>query len=332
MGQYNYKGIVTAFNNVKCDIQHAKLCYGEEENQESWMIDQMQGDWGDIYPMTIVTNEKFPLPIKLKLRWITLLDLKCYDLEAALDSARMEAMWQEQEKQFPLSPFKYVVVGTAAYGEVAIWLRSNENQVLFQQLTAKEVEFDEFEHPVYSSLIGSDEMMKSTFPKEKYESIMRQYRYRYVPLEEYFDGKRWNRYDTGNDFYENIHVEAMEDKCVNGSFDFTGSDKVLKYHTTGMPDRINVKWTEGDVRYFAHFWLSAHYVTLFFESIHKILSDAEIDLLIRLDTRANRYEVAMTAGDMTPRAFIGTQFIVFKYHEEIARSEYFDKEDEEWIW
>ena len=332
MERYIYKGIISTFKNVGVALQNAKLCYGEEEDQESWIIDNMRGDWGDIFPMVIITKETFPLPVKLKLRWITLADMKCYNLETVIDSARMEEMWMEQEKKHPDQPFKYVVVGIAPYGEVALWLRSNINSVFFHRFTADESEFDEWERPVYASMSGNDEVMKSIFQKEQYESIMQQYNYRYVPLEEYFDGKQWRLYASDDANYEDIDIECVEDKRVDGTFDFTDSDSLMKYHITGMPKRINVRWSENNVNYFAHFWLSPHYVTWFFESFHKLFPDTPVDLLIRIDTRANRYEVAMTAKDLMPRAFIGTQYIVFKDFEEIARSEYFDKEDGEWRW
>ena len=174
--------------------------------------------------------------------------------------------------------------------------------------------------------------MQAILSKEQIESVMNQYNYRYVPLEEYFDGKQWRLYASDDANYEDIDIECVEDKRVDGTFDFTDSDSLMKYHTTGMPKRITVRWSENNVNYFAHFWLSTHYVTWFFESFHKLFPDTPVDLLIRLDTRANRYEVAMTAEDLMPRAFIGTQYIVFKDFEEIARSEYFDKEDGEWRW
>ena len=332
MGKFDYKGILTAFPDVKCEIQNAKLCYGEEEDQESWIIDHLQGDWGDIYPMVVITKERFPLPIKLKLRWITLVDLKCYELETELDTPRMEEMWSEQSRLYPDYPFKYIVVGITAYGQVTLWLRSTINQVLFQRYTANQVEYNEMESPVYSGLKGNEEEMKSRLTIEQYESVMKQYSYRYVPLEEYFDGKNWLRYDLNDERYQNIMVNCVEDKRIDGTFDFTDSDNVMKYHATGMPKRITVRWEEDGDPYFAHFWLDPHYVKLFFESFDKMFPGTPVDLKIRLDVKANRFEVAMAANDLTPRAFISTQFIVLKYQEEIARSEYFNKEEDDWRW
>lgn len=330
MDTYNYKGIISTFESVAYKIIDAKLFYGEEE--ETRIIDNMKGDWGDIYPMSIITKETFTLPKIVKLRWITLVDVKCYEITAELDTERLEKMWAEQEKQFPESPFKYIVVGIAPYGGIAIWLRSNVNSVFFQQLKADEVPFDDFESPVYSEMKGSDEVMNSMFPKNELESIMKQYNYRYKALEEYFDGKQWKLYANDDERYEDIDIECVEDKRVDGTFDFTDSDTLFKYHTTGMPKRITVRWTEDGAKYFAHFWLDSYYVAWFFESFHKMFPEMPVDLLIRIDTRANLYDVVMTAEDLVPRSFVGTQYIVFRDNVEINRSKHFNKEDGEWDW
>ena len=118
MKNYNYNCIISTFESVLYDIKNAKFFYGEtvdEENEDSWshIIDNINGDWGDISPLNIVSSATFPLPSKLKLRWITLVDLKCYDLTAELDTERMEELWENQEKNYPKHPFKYIVVGIA---------------------------------------------------------------------------------------------------------------------------------------------------------------------------------------------------------------------------
>jgi hypothetical protein len=330
MESYSYRGIITTFEKVSYSIQEAKLCYGDGEGEELRIIDTIKGDWGDIFPMIILNKQTYPLPIKLNLRWITLIDLKCYETKAALDTAKMEMLWEQQKKQFPDDPFKYVVVGIAPYGGVAIWLRSKINAVFVQQLKAEETEYDDLEESVYSKMKGDDKLMASVFPKDQLENVMKQYTYRYLALEEYFDGKQWKRYENDDEYYENIDIDCVEDKRMDGTFDFTDGDSLYKYHTTGMPKRVSVRWTENDSYYVAHFWLDTHYVTWFFETFHKRFPETPIDLLVRLDTRANQYEVAMTAEDLIPRAFVGTQYIILKNFAEISRSEYFDKEKKEW--
>lgn len=331
MKRYHYSVILSNFSFVDSDIKEAKF-FHEEEEEGLRIIDNLQGGWGDIYPMVTFKLEPEPLPNKLKLRWITITDLKCYELDEEIDTARMEELWMKQETLYPESPFKYVVVGIAPYGEIAIWLRGNDNAVLLQQLTAKEVEFNEKEFSLYSTMKGDNEKMTSLLSKEQYYSIMRQYKYKYLTLEEFYDEGRWVKYVSGEDYYENIDIEFLEDKRVDGTFDFTDSDILHKYHSAGMPMRIAVKWIENGANCYAHFWLDPYYVTLFFESFSKMFSEKPIDILIRIDTRANRYEVAMTAEGLAPRVFIGTQYIVFRDNAEIGRSEHFYKKDGEWRW
>ena len=199
-------------------------------------------------------------------------------------------------------------------------------------MTANEVDFNDKERPVYSTMKGDETVMNSMFPKGQLETVMKQYTYRYLPLEEYFDGKSWRRYSRTDKHYENMDVESVEDQRVDGTFNRIDTASLFKYHTTGMPKRITVKWKEDGADFFAHFWLDTHYVNWFFESFQKMFPETPADLLIRLDTRTNRYEVAMTAEDLVPRAFIGTQYIVFRDNVEISRSTYFSKKDKEWYW
>ena len=332
MTTYKYNGIVSTIQNIIPDIKEAKLYVGDGDEEGTRIIDNIKGDWGDIFPFTIAKSDSQPLPTRFKIRWFTISDLKCYELTADIDSVRMEKMWVEQEKLYPMSPFKFIVVGIAPYGEITLWLRSEDNAVIFQQYKAEEVEYTEREKSVYSKLEADEEFIKSIITKEQYDGMMKQYTYRYVPLEEYFNGKRWMPYANDDVLYENIEIECVEDKRVDGTFDFTDCDCLYKYHTAGMPKRITVRWSEGEAKYFAHFWLCANYVTWFFESFHNRFPQTPADLLIRLDTRANRYEVAMTAEDLIPRAFIGTEYIVFRNDEEISRSKFFYRKEREWDW
>lgn len=331
MKQYNYNVIISSFDLISTNLKEALFFCGEE-TEGSRIIDNKHGDWGDIYPFVMYKNSTSPLPNKLKLRWITDTDQKCYELEAMLDTTKMEKLWEEQEARCPNVPFKYVVVGIAPYGEVAVWLRSNDNAVLCQQLTANEGKFDEMESQVYASLKADEALMASLLSKEQYQSFMSQFQYRYVALEEFYDGKEWKRYPSDDKYYEIIDIDFVEDKRTDGTFDFVDDEVLQKYHTAGMPKRIAVKWKENDDKYFAHFWLDSYYVNWFFESLREKNHETPADLMIRMDTRANRYEVAMATNGMAPRAFVGTQFIVFKNNEEIARSEHFYKEVGEWRW
>lgn len=330
MKLYHYNVIVSVFGNVATDIKEA-LYYYEGEEEGSRIIDNKKGDWGDIYPMSMFKIDGNPLPNKLRLRWVTPQDAKCYELETALDTAKLEELWLEQEAVSPDAPYKYLVVGMAPYGEVALWLRGNDKAVLFQQLTANEVEFNEEESQMYTRKVDK-ELMASLLSKEQYAGLMTQHQYRYVALEEYFDGKRWCRYAHDDGYYENIEVELVEDKRTDGTFDFTDNESLYHYHEAGMPQRVAVKWMEDGSNCFAHFWLDTHYVTWFIESFKEKYPETPFDLLIRMDVRSNRYQIAMTAEGLAPRAFVGTQYIVFKDGEEIARSNHFYKEDGEWRW
>lgn len=161
---------------------------------------------------------------------------------------------------------------------------------------------------------------------------MRQYPYRMVPLEEFFDGKQWQRFDHTDPYYETIEVDGVEVKRLDATFDYSDNNDLMRYHKFGKPCRITVKWHEDEADCLAHFWLDEAVITSVFEGFFKKFPDAKADLLLRIDTRNNRYEIAMTGENLPVRTLWYTQYIVFRDYVEIARSEDYTKEDGAWIW
>lgn len=161
---------------------------------------------------------------------------------------------------------------------------------------------------------------------------MRQFKYRFVPLEEFFDGKKWIRFDTTNINYEAIYLDGVQVKRLDGTYDFSNCDDMMRYHCLGKPQRIMVRWHEDKSSYMAHFWLDESSVSFFFDSMFSAFPEAKADLLLRIDTRANCYEVAMTAKGLPIRRLDYTQFIVYRDNVEVSRSGYYSKKDGDWLW
>lgn len=330
METYDYRAFCSKYPESLIGIMNAYLYYGDE-GERMVAFKDTEGGWGGVKPLVYITNDKHPLPSKLKARYHSTLERKSYEIDYDLDKDRTEELWKKHTEAYPDSPFNKVCIGFAPYGCVALWLRSDKNQILMEMLDATEVELSEREHAVYD---GPDRYDKSTAAdiKARFEANMRQYPYRYVALEEYFDGKRWREYSSDDERYEALDFIGVEDKRTDGTFDFTDGADVLRYHKAGMPERITVKWNEDGYQYLAHFWLDTHYLNKYFEGFFESFPDEKADLLIRIDPHAGRYEVAMGANDLVPKPLIGTQYIVLRDLREIARSEDFFEEDDAWAW
>ena len=145
-------------------------------------------DWGVPSTLVVKTSETFPFPVRLVMRRISPIEKKVFEIAESLDLARAEELWEKQNNNYPDNSFRQYMVGIAPYGGVAIWLCNRKKSVLVQWLQAEEkpLVLDEDDEAIIE---GSQEAM---MPLEKLQSNMRQHLYRFVPLEEYFDGKEWH--------------------------------------------------------------------------------------------------------------------------------------------
>lgn len=331
MDNYSYLPVVSRFNFYNVRIKKMSLYYDNENHALDYFATDSP-NWGMPSPLLVKAPEKYPLPVSIELRWITALEGKCFEFSGAVDQFKAEELWKKQELEFPNDPYTQYIIGIAPYGGVAVWLCSNYRSVLLHWLKAEETQLTEEElmihkpHPIMESLTNL------LMPYQKLQSDIKQYNYRYVALEEYFDGEKWQKYSNEDDFYEELDVDGVEDKRLDGTFDYSDSVDMLRYHIAGKPQRITVRWQEENSNCFAHFWLDEDTITIFFNSMFDTFPDTKADLLLRCDTRANRYEVAMTGEGLPIRRLDYCQYIVFRNNVEIARSEYFSKEDGEWSW
>lgn len=330
---YNY--IINLSKHTCYDFHVSQISlYCDEGGNEMDLTTFDSADWGVPSTLKLKVMEKHPLPVRLEMRWIPFMGDQYYELSATLDQAKAEELWEKQQRDFPKAPFDQYMIGIAPFGGVAIWLCNSKKSVLLEWLQAKgaplpaEIVEDVklFTDPEKEALVNA------TLAPEKLQSNMRQYRYRFVPLEEFYNGEQWQRYDSTNAHYEEIDLDNVEVKRLDGSFDFTESDEVMHYQSVGKPQRIMVRWHEGESSYFAHFWLDEAEATAFFDGFFNAFPDANADLLLRIDTRANRYEIALTGEKLQPHTLKNTQYLVCKDFEEIARSENYTKEKGDWHW
>ncbi len=329
MEQYNYTTVLSKYRLYEVQLVKQLLYYDEEDHALDITAFDSK-DWGAPSSLVEYSPEMYPLPCRIELRWVALLDGKCFEIAETLDKSKADELWKQQ--QSTKDPFKQYIIGIAPYGGVAIWLCSNEKSVLLQWLTAQESQLTEEEMLLFSPRPEREAFVNRLMPLKKLQSDMRQYCYRFIPLEEYFDGEKWLRFDQNSIFYNAIDLDGVQVKRLDGSFNFSDSDELLCYNSFGKPQRITVKWQEDGASYLAHFWLDETIITSFFDSLFNTFPDAKADLLLRLDTRANRYEIAMTGEGLPVRTLKYTQYIVFKDFEEISRSANYTKKEDEWHW
>lgn len=331
MEKYSYITVLSRYGQFKAQFRKFLLFYDDAESP----LDITTADsprWGAPSPLVVKSPEMYPLLVRMEIRWITVTEGKCYEINASLDQAKAEALWKKQEQDDPEDPFRQYVFGIAPHGGVAVWLCSNKRSVLLHWMNADESERTEEEEFIFPPDPEMERLTNILLPLDRLQGNMRQYPYRMVPLEEFFDGEKWRRYPSDDLFYEELQLDGVEVRRFDGTYDYTDNEAVLHYHEFGKPSRITVRWHQGKSAYFVHFWLDQDEISFFFNSLFNSFPDVKADLLLRIDSRANRYELAMTSDGLPIRWLCYTQYIVFREDEEIGRSKNYQKKDGEWHW
>ncbi len=293
--------------------------------------------WGSVKSLNVKTEEAWPMPNRLDLRYFTMNDGRCFDIDTPLDAERAAKLWDEQAKEFPKFPFKDYVVGTGPFGNVAIWLHGSHRSELLHSFIAKEAtELDEVEKEHFAWMRENGEY--EIISREDMEDNIRQYDYRYVALEERWDEEiqQWVEYSDEDPYYDDLDLDSIEDKRCDGTFFYIKNPEVLqKYHKAGTPQRITVKWHAGREEFMAHFWLRESFYIILFKEFFSQLPNERADILLRLDTKAQKYEIAMRREGIPvdmPIPPSTYQLIVFNDGTEHYLSPNFSLEDGQWNW
>ena len=343
MKQYQYTPFTSRVKDCEVRIFKGSLHYeGEPEVEEPFnkgldlLSSKCNDGWGFVQNVSIMTEERWPMPNRLELRYVSTRDIRCYAIDTPLDEEKAAKLWDEQQAKFPKSPFQDYVVGTAPYGIVAVWLRGRERSILLNSFVAEEKEFDEVEERFYGWQKGKDTYMPVS--REDMERDMRQYCYRYVTLEEYWDNKKydWVEYDDDDPYYDELYVDSVEDHRSDGTFNYLIDDvSQLAYHEAGMPERITVRWHAGRDRYMAHFWLNKGLFSQAFTQFFDAHPDSRVDIMLRMDTEEQVYVMAFRAEGEEDCTFLPWHFfklIVFKDGVEHYKSSNYDLEKGQWSW
>ncbi len=343
MTTFSYRPFNSKIEFCSIVMIHGKLHYeGEPKKKDpldeglSLVASTCNDGWGYVKNLDVMTDEEWPMPNRLTLRYITKNDGRCYAIDTPLDDALATELWQKQQQEHPNDPFKDYVVGTAPFGVIAIWLRGRTCSVLLHQFRAVEVELNELEQIYYGGFRKTGE--SEIISKKELEDNMRQFSYRYVALEEHWDwdSMSWVEYEDDDPFYDDLDIDSVEDQRADGSFNhIRGDENQLKYHTAGKPFRITIRWHAGPTEYMAHFWLTDFLFTRFFNEFFEKQPDTKPDFILRLDPQKQVYQLALK-GDKNKSDFVfpmGTyQLIVFKDGEEHYTSPNYFLEDGQWSW
>ncbi len=311
--------------------------------------DYQRSQWGKATAPFILDKKVYPLPASIRLEWMSVTEAKAYSLEAPLNKSRMEQLWLEQDKDgTPI--YNYIVVGMAPYGGVAVWLRGLRKSILLQWLQAGPMDDDKLKkriNPLTSEdyclfCLKQDEVVLQHLrehglpPRDQYDRWMRQFRYRYRLLEEYWDGQAWQHYNEEDLHYDDMDIQYIREERYDGTHHDMGDTALMRYHKTGLPRRMAVRWQEGRRDYEAFLWFDHAALAVIMDRLLTFDPDAEATLLLRLDTHQRQHGMAIEGGIVTNPITIPQEvyeLLVFQGDNELWRSPNFSREDEaEWQW
>lgn len=308
-----------------------------------------ESEWGETTASVTVQKKKYAAPARLQLQWMAVTEARAYTLDTELDTARLEKLLKKTTvEDVPL--YRFIVVGMAPYGGVALWLRGTLKSKLIAWYKAKPMDPAELEEAISpltteeycSACLIQDETVLANLQQvglpqpDYYEKLMRQFRYRYLPLEEYWNGEGWQRYDEEDLYYDDMTLKRIEVQRYDGTHQQRGDLKMLQYHKAGLPRRLTIEWLEGCNDLQAYYWLNFESLYQLLDQFQSVAPEDKPAIVMRLDSRANRYELALQGGPLEQPAPLPQdcyEMLVFRNGNEYWRSDNFLKEDEsEWEW
>ncbi len=339
---YTYTAFTARIPNIKVTIIEGELVLDdgstplEEDVPKSLpLIESTCNDgWGCVKGHSFISELQMPMPQRLRLRYIC--EGCYYVLDTPLDVAKAEELWKEQAKGEAFDAFQDIVVGTAPFGLVTVWLQGRTRSVLLQEFHAETGTLEGMEKIIYGEYLRQP--LYEFISRKELENDTRQYQLKYTPLEEWWDDekKAWVAYSKKDLYYDDMDIKSVEDRCTDGTFNYMEDDpKQMKYHASGQPYRITVRWHEGTYDCMAHFWFFRMQIAMMYDQFFFGKPEKKAEMMVRLDIRHQHYQIALrTKGTEEDFVipFYAYQLIVFRDGMEHYKSPNFQLEPGQWSW
>lgn len=326
---------------------YSALYYTQEEALPIPKCYPYRGEWGEILSTEILSREDYPMPIRLDIAWLSIVEQQFYRLESELPTDQLQVIWDQAAPE----TFSHIVVGMAPLGGVALWCVGESKSVLVKWMHAKpfKVNFKDFKSGAqYTSLddycaryLESNPLAKDNIesngqpPHDLYNDYMKQYAYRYL-----IEFGRWNEdkkewYKTDEKTDDTEEFNAIEEALFDGTHDKLHDGGLMNYHQAGKPKKLAVKWHIKKSEYTAYFWFEDEEIRAIFDRFYGAHPETKTDFMIRIDAEQNKYELALYRYGLKEPQVISEsayQLLVFKNKFECYRSENYNQPKGAWIW
>lgn len=329
------------------------LYYSEKDALEITKQYPFQGGWEPI-PKNIHFLEytEYPMPVKIDIAWISIIEQKAYSVEALLPTSKMQVCWKAFAKD-ERSDFGYITVGMAPNGGMAVWIYSNAKSFLISWMKAEPFNVNE-EHfkllnngstpqQVCFDYINSDPAVRGNLekngfpPRDLFDNYMKQFTYRYLVLFGQWDEEKREWLPEQAREAEEIQpkFDYIEEALFDGTHDKLHDGGLMNYHEAGKPKKLAVQWHIKKLEYSAYFWFEDEEICTVYDRFYGTHPETKTDFIIRIDPEKKKYELALHRNALKERQVISEsayQLIVFKNKFENYRSKNYNQPRGAWIW
>ena len=346
------------------DTLYGLLWYDKEQALEIPKQYPYKGEWGQCISDCIMLRDTYPMPYKLNLVWLAIVERKFYNLEEVFPQNGMEMVWEEFCHD-GVSTFTHIVVGMAPYGNVALWFYGDNKSRLIAWLEATEAEVDFRDFTNTSSCSNIDELcdfyinqdpcvrenlVKNGLPsRDLFDSYMKQFIYRYVVIFGFWeeDEQAWIMNDESRLSDNSVsnaesgiimgstEFDYIEEALFDGTHDKLHDGGLMNFHLAGKPKKLALMWHIKKSEYTAYFWFEDEEISAIFNRFYGAHPETKTDFMIRIDSEKNKYELALYRYGLKEPQVISEsayQLLVFKNKFEYYRSKNYNQPKGAWIW
>lgn len=339
--KYNYLISGSASNLYPVDTFFGLLSVSKDDVLEIPKCYPFSGEWGVPLSKHLMDKEYYPIPHFLDIVYLSIIEGKFYSIETNLLGDKIMALWNSSKR---IIKNKYIIVGMAPYGGVAVWGYEEKKSLVICWEQSKEVYVGMKDFaPLTPNMLLSDycasylkqnKQKEALPPRNLFDNYMKQFSYRYLVLFEKWkkDEEKWEKYAEN----ENVPVfDFIEESLYDGTHDKLHDGGLMKYHQAGKPKKLRVEWHIGKSEYSAYFWFEDERIREVFDRFYGAHPDTKTDFIIRIDAEKRKYELALYRYGLKEPQVIPEdvyQLLVFKNKFEDYRSDNYNQERGAWIW
>lgn len=164
----------------------------------------------------------------------------------------------------------------------------------------------------------------------------KQFTYRYQVLFAHWDEDKGDCRGYNDEERDTTpELDYIEEALYDGTHDKLHDGGLMRYHGAGKPKKLAVRWHIGKRQWMAYFWFGDKEIHHVFDRFYSVYPDAKADLMIRIDTEKDKYEVAFCCSGLSEPLVIPEktfQLLVFRNGFECYRSSNYNQPTGAWIW